>query len=190
MVVKAPGFGQVADRIAAHHRSTILDLGPPSRANVDYLSQFSCVLHIGDIFRAVADDPEMSEPEEERDFDALVRRLVEFGDDIRFDAVLAWDVFDYIDTATSKAIMGRVGNHCRTGTLLYLITSNGETIPDKPGRLTILDERHLRFERMGAGTREGMKHSPRGLERILAGFRLQHSFLLGHQMQDYVFIHV
>ena len=32
-----------------------------------------------------------------------------------------------------------------------------------------------------------MKHSPRGLERIMPGFRLHHSFLLGHQMQDYVF---
>ena len=190
MVFKAPGFGQVAERIAARHRSGILDLGPPIRANVEYLSQFSCVLHIGDLCREVADDPETSAAEEERDVEGIAGRLIAFDEDIRFDAVLVWDIFDYLDAATSKAIMGRVGHYCRTGTLVYLTTSNGETIPDQPGRFTILDEQHLRFERRGVGMRDGMKHSPRGLERIMTGFRLHHSFLLGHQMQDYLFIHV
>ena len=189
MVFKAPGFERVAERIAGHPRSKILDLGSPSRANVDYLSQFSCVLHIGDVSRALADDPEVSVPEEERDLDGLAGRLIAYAEDVRFDAIFAWDIFDYIDATTSKAIMRRVGRHCRTGTLLYLTTSNGETIPDAPGRFTILDDQHLRFQRLGAGTRDGMKHSPRGLERIMPGFRLHHSFLLGHQMQDYLFIH-
>ena len=190
MAFRAPGFEQMAERIAAQRRSGILDLGPPSRVNVEYLSQYPCVLHIGDLFRALADDPDTSVPEEERDPEAIAGRLIAYDDAIRFDAILAWDIFDYLDVATSKAIMGRVGHHCRTGTLLYLTTSNGETIPDQPGRFTILDEQHLRFERRGTGTRDGMKHSPRGLERIMPGFRLQHSFLLGHQMQDYLFIHV
>ena len=34
-----------------------------------------------------------------------------------------------------------------------------------------------------------MKHTPRGLERIMPGFRLQHSFLLESGMQDYLFSH-
>ena len=190
MVFKAPGFELVAGRIAAHQRTVILDLGSPCRANVDYLSQFSCVLYIGDISRALNDDPEMSVPEEERDLEGIVERLIAYGDDIRFDAILSWDVFDYMDTETSTAIMHRIGRYCRTGTLLYLTTSNGDSIPDEPGRYTIVDEQHLRFERRGTGTRTGMKHSPRALERIMRGFRLQHSFLLGHAMQDYLFSHV
>ena len=188
MVLKAPGLEWVVQRIATRRRPEILDLGSACGANVDYLSQFPCVLHIGDISRALADDPEMSTPEEERDVEGVVERLIAY-DDARFDAIFAWDLFDHIDAETSRALMRRVGDHCRTGTLVYLTVSNGETIPDAPGRFTIVDERHLRFERMGAGTRDGMKHSPRALERILRGFRLQHSFLLGHQMQDYLFSH-
>ena len=184
-----PGFEVVARHIAAHRRSEILDLGSPSRANVEYLSQFSCVLHIGDVSRALAEDPAMSAPEEERDSDGVAERVIAYQDHVRFNAVFAWDVFDYIDAVTSRAIMRRIGGHCRTGTLLYLTTSNGETIPDRPGRFTILDERNLRIERMGSGTRSGMRHSPRGLERIMPGFRLHHSFLLGYQMQDYLFVH-
>ena len=187
MVYKAPGFGLVAGRIAGRERPVILDLGSPSRANVEYLSQFSCVLHIGDIARTLIDDPDMSVPEDERDLEGIVERLITYADEIRFDAILAWDVFDYLDAATSAAIMRRIGPYCSTGALLYLTTSNGETIPDEPGRYTIVDEKHLRFERQGTGTRTGMKHSPRALERIVPGFRLQHSFLLGHDMQDYLF---
>ena len=121
----------------------------------------------------------MSAPAEERDVEGVVERLIAYEDDIRFDLVLVWDLFDYFDTATIAAIVRRIGDYCRTGTVLYLTTSNGEVIPDEPGRFTIVDEQHLRFERKGMGTRSGVKHSPRGLERILPGFRLQHSYLLG-----------
>ena len=189
MVFKAPGLELVARQIARVQRSDILDLGSPCRANVDYLSQFPCVLHIADIARALADDPEMSAPEEERDVEGVIERLTAYEDKIRFDAIFAWDLFDYLDLATLRAIARRVGRHCRTGTLLYLTMSNGETIPDEPGRYTIVDEQHLRFERMGVGTRSGVTHSPSRLERIMPGFRLQHSFLLGNQMQDYLFVH-
>ena len=186
---RAPGLELLAGHIARRQRSDILDLGSPSRANVEYLSQFSCVLHIGDVSRALAEDPEMLVPEEERDVEGAVERAIVFKGHIRLDAIFAWDLFDYLDEVTSRAIMRRIGGYCCTGTLLYLTTSNSETIPDLPGRFTIVDERNLRVERLGVGTRSGMKHSPRGLERIMPGFRLHHSFLLGYQMQDYLFIH-
>lgn len=188
-VIKAPGLELLARHIAGLRRSDILDLGSPSRANVEYLSQFSCVLHIGDVSRVLAEDPEMVAPEEERDVEGAVERVIVFEDHIRFNVIFAWDLFDYLDPATSLAIMRRVGGYCCTGTLLYLTTINGESIPDRPGRFTIVDDGNLRVERVGPGTRSGMKHSPRGLERIMPGFRLHHSFLLGHQMQDYLFIH-
>ena len=189
MVFKAPALELVARHIARVQHSDILDLGSPCRGNIDYLSQFPCMLHIGDIARALADDPEMSAPDEERDVEGVIERLTAYADNLRFDVIFAWDLFDYLDLATLHAIVRRVGRHCRTGTLLYLTISNGETIPDEPGRFTIVDEQHFRFERMGVGTRGGVKHSPIGLERIVPGFRLQHSFLLGNQMQDYLFVH-
>ena len=198
MVFRAPGLEFVARQIAASQRSGILDLGPPSRANVEFLSQFPCVLHIGDIFRALAEEPDMlaaeheldPEVEDERDLEGVAERLLAYEDGARFDAVFAWDLLDYFDEALSRAVMRRIGHYCRTGTLIYLIISNREQIPDQPGRFTIVDEQHLRFERVGMGTRNGMRHSPRALERMMPEFRLQHSFMLGYELQDYLFSHV
>ena len=199
MVFAAPGLEFVARQLAAARRSGVLDLGSPSRVNVDYLSQFSCVLHIGDFFRSLAEEPEMlllpegeqdPEVEDTRDLEGIVQRMLAYEDGTRFDAVFAWDLLDYLDEALSRAVMRRIGHFCRTGTLVYLTISNREQIPDQPGRFTIVDENHLRFERVGMGTRSGMRHSPRALERLLPGFRLQHSFLLGNELQDYLFSHV
>ena len=189
-VFRSRGLELFARRVANAERSEILDLGVPRGANLDYLSQYPCVIHFGDLPRALDEDPGMSAPEEERDVAGAVERVFDYRDGLRFDTVLAWDLFDYLDGATVLAIARRLGLYCRTGTLLYLTTSNGDMIPDQPGRFTIVDEQHLRFERTGFGTRDGMKHSPRGLERIMPGFRLQHSFLLERDMQDYLFSHV
>ncbi len=131
----------------------------------------------------------MEAPEEERDVEGAVERAIGFEEHVRFDAIFAWDLFDYLDAATSRAIMRRVGGYCVSGTLLYLTTSTGETIPDRPGRFKIVDDSTFRVERAGTETRNGIRHSPRGLERLMPGFRLLHSFLLGDQLQDYLFIH-
>ena len=198
MVFSAPGLEIVATQIAVSQRPGILDLGPPGGANVEFLSQFSCVLHIGDVFRVLAEEPDIlaaehefdPELEDERDLEGLAERLFAYKDGTRFDAIFAWDLLDYLDEALSRALMRRIAHYCRTGTLVYLTISNRDQIPDQPGRFTIVDEKHLRVERRGVGVRDGMKHSPRALQRMLPGFRLQHSFLLSYELQDYVFGHV
>ena len=190
MVFKAPGLGLLAQRIAGTRHSDILDLGSPNAANIDYLSQYSCVFHIGDLPRALAEDPGMSGPEEERDVRSAVDRVLAYEDGLRFDAIFVWNLFDYLDAPTVRAVAHRIGQYCRSGTLLYLTTTNSETIPDEPGKFTIVDEQHFRFERAGEGTRSGVTHTPRGLERIMPGFRFQHSFLLDDNiMQDFLFSH-
>ena len=188
-VFSAPGFELVARCITEHPRPDILDLGPPAQGNIEFLSQFSCVVHVGDVSKVLQADSGMAAPEEACDVENAIESAIVHDDHIRFDVVLVWDLFDYFHESTTRALVHRLGAYCRTGTLLYLTTSNEETIPDQPSRFSIVDERHLRFERLGMGTRSGMRHSPRGLERALPGFRFHHSFLLDHQLQEYLFIH-
>ena len=190
MVLKAPGLRLLAQRIAGSRHSDVLELGSPNPANIDYLSQYQCVFHIGDLPQALVEDPGMSGPEEERDVQSAVDRVLVYKDSLRFDAIFAWNLFDYLDVPTVRAVTRRIGQHCRAGTLLHLTTTNRETIPDEPGKFTIVDEQHFRFERAGMGVRSGVKHTPRGLERIMPGFRFQHSFLLdSNVMQEFIFSH-
>ena len=186
-VFKSPGLELLTRRIASLRRPHILDLGPPREPTIAYFSQYPCVIHIEDLPRTLAEDSGMSAPEEERDVEGAVDRAIVHEDDARFDAILGWDLFDYFDAETIRAVTRRVAPYCRTGTILFIMSSNHESIPSQPGRFTIVDERHLRFERVGEVGRRGPGYSPRGLERIMPDFRLQHSFLLGGGMQDYLF---
>ena len=186
-VFKSPGLELLTRRVASLRRPHILDLGPPREPTVTYFSQYPCVIHIEDLPRTLAEDSGMSAPEEERDVEGAVERAIVHEGGVRFDAILGWDLFDYFDAATIRAVTRRVAPHCRTGTILFIMSSNHESISSSPGRFTIVDERHLRFERTGEVGRTGPGYSPRGLERIMPDFRLQHSFLLGGGMQDYLF---
>lgn len=189
-VFKSPGLELLTRRIASLRRPRILDLGPPREPTVTYFSQYPCVIHIEDLVRTLAEDPGMSAPEapeEERDVEGAVERAIVHEAGVRFDAILGWDLFDYFDAATIRAVTRRLAPYCRAGTILFIMSSNHESIPSEPGRFTIVDDRHLRFERMGEVGRPGPGYSPRGLERIMPDFRLQHSFLLGGGMQDYLF---
>ena len=188
-VFKSPGLKLFIQQIAGTRRPGILDLGPPQGQSITHFSQYSCILHVEDLMRTLAEDPGMSVPEEERDVEGAIERVITYRDGVRFDAILAWNLFDYIDSLTIRAIMHRIGRHCRPGTILFMISSIQETIPDSPGRFAIIDEQHLSFQPMGGGGRNGPKHSPLSLERMMPGFRLQHSFLLAGGMQDYFFSH-
>ena len=148
------------------------------------------MLHILDLLRVLADDPGMSAPEEERDLGQVMERVVSYDGQARFDAVLGWNLFDYLDEPVIRALMRRVSEYCRSGTLLYIMTSNRDTIPDDPARVIIMDEQHLRLEHTGIGTRDCLKYMPGGLERMMRSFRLQHSHMLGNGLQDYIFTHV
>ena len=189
IVLSSPGLKLFTQQIAGARHPGILDFGPLRRENVDHFSQWSCVLYVEDLLRTLTDDPGMSAPEEERDVEKAIERMITHKADVRFDAILAWNLFDYIDPSTIRVIMHRIGRHCRPGTILFMMSSIRETIPDDPGRFTIIDEQHLSFKSMGRDGRNGSKHSPLGLERMMPKFRLQHSFLLSGGMQDYLFSH-
>ena len=82
----------------------------------------------------------------------------------------------------------RVAGSCRTGTLLFLTVSTGAMIPSKPARITITHDGRLCYRSAIDSQSIPNPHvSPNALERMMPGFRLLHSFLLGEQMQEFLF---
>ena len=188
-MVSSPGLERFTEHLADAERPPILDLGAPVASNIDFLSELDCVLHIADLHRVLSEDPGMSAPEEERDVDAVVGRVASYEEHVRFDGILGWNLFDYLDAPVALALAKRIARNCHSGTVLLMITSTSDTIPSNPGRITIVDTRNLRFERLSPDTRDGARHTPLSLQKLLPGFILQHSFLLQEGMQDYLFVH-
>ena len=127
---------ELLDGLRPGARHTVLDLGPSVAANVKFLSALSCRVRIGDIVRSLAAEPvESRRPEA---MAALLERLLPLDPDERFDAVLAWDVFDYMRQDQVSALMSRLAPACPPETPVLVLASTGRTIPATPLRSSTL----------------------------------------------------
>jgi hypothetical protein len=164
----------------------VLDLGPPLAANIQFLSALSCRVRIADLHRSLSvESVESRSPER---MGALLERLLPLAPGERFDAVLAWDVFDYLRLDQATALMSRLAPACRAEAPVLVLASTGREIPAKPLRYRILDPENLACE----GSREPSRASPRytqpDLARMMPGFSVRRSVLLRRGLQEYLFI--
>ena len=107
--------------------------------------------------------------------------------DVRFDFILGWDLFDYFDVDVIVKLMKHIRGFCRQGTLLFMLTSTLGEIPAEPAKFTIGKDNHLVYEPRSQATMPNPDYTPLAFEKMMAGFRLLHSFMLRNGMQEYVF---
>jgi hypothetical protein len=162
------------------HGLWILDLGSAVGTNVEFLSQLGCKLHIGDLYasRTSATDEELGV----EFFEQL------FPPDTRFDVVLAWDLFNYLQRKELARLGTLLRRHCRPGAQVFALMSIQKLIPAQPYRFRMQDENHLVYERRTSLERPGPRYAPSEIASALKGFRVDRSFLLRHGIQEYLFI--
>ena len=188
----SPGLRLLTEKLSSPGKHDVLDLGAPRDANVQYFREFSCRLHLEDVYRELQDFPQAGGPEEdlqkltERRSEVLSRALV-CGADLKFDVVMGWDLFNYLCPEAIGGLMERVSRHCRPGTLLFLIMSTHSSIGAQPAHVAARADGVISYEPMTEVMVSCPAYLPLSLEKMMPGFHLLHSFLLGGRMQDYLF---
>ena len=182
----SPSLEHVIALLGQQRKHQILDLGMPSEANVEFLSQFRCTLYVEDLFRHLISRPQ---PRNEDGSPVIpdFSDVLSFGPGASFDAVFGWDLFAYLELDVLRALMKHVAACCKPGTLLFIIGSTLETISAEPAKLTITASGKLRHESGNVGMHMNPRYTPLALERTMPGFSLRHSFLLRDGLQDYLF---
>lgn len=185
---RSPGLELVAERLRATERPLVLDLGAPRRANVAFLADAGTKVWIEDLPHFLIGHTPPSEPDGgDGDWNRFVEAGLAFDRAARFDIVLAWDLLSYLEGPAIRALMRTVATSCAPGTLLFITISTADSLAEQPARIHVSPEGMLVYEPAGPGTRPNPAHTPLALERMMPGFRLLHSFLLGDGMQDYLF---
>jgi SAM-dependent methyltransferase len=211
------GLASLLAGFAGESRLQVLDLGPAVGGNIEFLSHFGCKLYIQDLYpallplqaataalpapgaatvatidrAAVREAHETWEPLPDADHEpGLATRfaeLLDFPQDTRFDAVLIWDLINYLERREVAALARQLARFCRPGAQLFALISILKQIPAEPMRFRILDQEHLAYEPRTAGTRPCPRYAPAELNELLRGFRLDRSFLMRHGIQEYLF---
>jgi len=163
-------------------RHAVLDLGPPLAANVQYLAALSCRVRIADLHRSLSlESVESRRPEA---VGALLDRLLPLAPGERFDALLAWDVFDYLDRGEAAALAKRLVALLRPGGLLMALFTTERRTEAASRRYIIADADHLRH-RPAPGARWARTVWPLGdIEVLLAPLEVRQSHLLAHRQRE------
>ncbi len=180
-------FAALVDGIRRDHKLQVLDLGPAVGANVEFLSRFDCKLFIEDLYSALAGrtgPPSAEETLRPQD----VEELLPLPETARFDIVLTWDLFNYLDRDELRRLMRHLARFCRPGAVLLAFISIQKQMPAQPIRFRILDERNLLYEQRSAHQRPAPRYASYDLGALLDGFRIDRSFLLRHGIQEYLFV--
>lgn len=167
-VHRSPGWKALLQALPADRKLDVLDLGTAVPENIAFLSGRRMRLEIEDLYSASPPSLAPGEP--------------------RFDAVLAWDLFDYLDRETAGKLAARLAADCRPGAWLFALVSYRQEVPSHPVRFKISDAETLAYTEIAPGMRPSPRWSARDLGRLLGGFRVHGTFLLRNGRQEFLFV--
>jgi SAM-dependent methyltransferase len=135
--------------VFARPMAEVLDLGPAIGSNIAFMGErIGCRIHVKDLYadleRHVREDALARFPEF---LDGCFREY----DADSIDAVLCWDIFDYLAPPAASALAAALARALRPGGALLAFFGGGGAAEKSYTRYVIEDERHLRY-RVAPGT--------------------------------------
>jgi hypothetical protein len=154
------------------------------------MSALQCRVRVADLHRSLC-----AEPLESRSpgaMGALLERLLPLAPDERFDAVLAWDVFDYMRADQVSALMARLLPRLQRAAHVLVLVSTRHQVPAVPARYRILDRESLASERPARASgvelsRPCPRYTQSDLAHMMPGLAVRRCYLLRSGIQEYLF---
>ena len=172
------------DQLRHQRKYHVLDLGPALGANVDFFSQFSCKVYIEDFYRTLSSFDYLSE--DELSYQAVFEYLLPYEKNTRFDIILGWDLFNYLERDELQSLILHLGHFCHKGTLLFALISTSQYLPEKPTTFQIVNHDRLLYQTNSTVLRECPKYQQTDLNQLLPNFRVSNSFLLRNGFKEYL----
>lgn len=172
-------LGVVCQRAAAE----FVDLGPVVGANIAFLGErVGCKVHVEDLYADLDRHARQGALDQLPDF---LRRRFPLPDG-SIDAVLAWDVFDYLEPPAAAVLADEITRLLRPGGVLFAVF--GSAGPgDTYTKYVIDDEQHLRYRFYPAACPRRPALQNRDITRLFERLRVLDSVLLKSGAREFVF---
>lgn len=172
---QSPGLRAALASPVARSGSRVLDLGPLLPANLELFSHFASHVSIAQL-----SGEEGSAAEAQNQLGRVI--------DLRgpFDLVLAWDLLSYLDRNEARDLIGWLASVTRPGAVLFLMIHEGPEMPGRPGVFEIRGHDRIARRPTNCDVVSAPRIPPGDVARLLAGFRVDASFLLRHGVREYV----
>jgi SAM-dependent methyltransferase len=176
---RSSGLGELVRVLKPEEPLYVLDIGSTSAANIRYLTELGHKIYSEDLLDASTDPSLVTKDEQglttldSRKF--LAENLVHPA--ARFDAVLCWNLADYMDESLVKPVVGRLWSMLKPGGVLLAFFHTREAGPDAPCyRYHIVGPDTLEMQHLEP--RREVRRGPTGASHTAVGdgFRLQRVF--------------
>ena len=181
-----PVFASLIDIMGKGDRWVILDLGPARSANLETLSKFRCRLLIEDIHELAS----LLSGEPAEDKDALTHWFQQWTSGISLgsiDVVIAWDIFNYLNSDLSKVFCDLLMPLLKPGAYLYLLVYSQKEMAAHPMLFNIANDDRLEYQSSSKATRPSPRLNQTDLKKYLPQFGVLKSVLLRNGIQEYLF---
>ena len=181
----APLFGGLLKGLDCGTRCVVLDLGAARAQTVALVGRYRCRLEIADLADGLDGLNAETEPEQlRRSADTLLPALR----DESFDAVLCWDLLNYLERPALRALMACIAARSRPGTAVHaLIVYAGTHMPARAGQFVPANDHSLIKLSASRPERAAPRYSPGDLMDCMPGYALERAMLLSNGMQEMLF---
>jgi len=183
-VVASRALATFLQLLSSRPAPQVLELGPAIGSNITFLGeQFGCKIHVKDLYADL--DRLANEAALERLPDFLRARFAEF--DASIDAVLCWDVFDYLVPSAASVLAAGLIQALRPGGALLAFFGAGTPGEASYTRYLIEQGTHLRFRVSPAACGRQQVLQNRDILRLFSGLDLFDSVLLRSGVREVLF---
>jgi hypothetical protein len=162
----------------------VVDLGPAIGSNIAFLGErIGCKIHVKDLY---ADLERHAHPDTLDRFPQLLDRFAGYGVE-SIDAVLCWDLFDYLVPAAASALAGTLIQTLRPGGVLLAFFGAGGAGERSYTRYVIEDEGHLRHRVSAAACSRQRVLQNRDILALFPGLDVFDSVLLKSGVRELLF---
>jgi hypothetical protein len=181
----APLFRSVIDHLDTDRRCVVLDLGMAHTETVALFGRYRCRLDIADLGDGLDGLNAETEPARLRE---LAESLLPAPHGEAADAVLCWDLFNYLERPALTALMSRVAMRARPGTLVHaLIVYSATHMPAWPGQFVPQDDLSLLDVALDRDAREAPRYAPTDVIGCMPRYTMERAMLLSNGMQEMLF---
>ncbi|HTV01541.1 MAG TPA: class I SAM-dependent methyltransferase [Luteitalea sp.] len=167
--------------LANRESPIVLDLGPVVGSNVSFLGeQLGCRLRVEDLF---ADVERLTKAQQIDTLPEFLEGRFSYEPE-SVDAVLCWDVLDYLDKPAATVLARKVVEWVKPGGVVLCFFNMAPSPSPLYTRYVIADTERLQYRTSPAAQGRKTIYQNRDIDRLFAGLAVSESFLLQHKVRE------
>jgi hypothetical protein len=181
------GLKALLESLKGDRKYSILDLGPAIGSNIEFLTPFSSRIRVADLYLTLEAGGFFA-PGNGPISETSISGILPIPSEERFDILLSWDLVNYFSPEELKVLIRYLDRFCARGSIFFAMGSTAKVMPALPTTFKILGAETLLYSAGSQEMRACPRYTPRDLVLLMAGFRVNSSYILRNGMQEYVFV--